>query len=111
MLIKFIKTCDEIYKQEFRDFIMIMNQYLISLLTYHQDKSCRQSLVETESEARFSDEIKYEMEIRIEAEKSLDEDEKEFNSIRDTFIQEYVQLIEGLLHISDSQLDIYELNK
>ena len=90
---------------------MIMNQYLISLLTYHQDKSCRQSLVETESEARFSDEIKYEMEIRIEAEKSLDEDEKEFNSIRDTFIQEYVQLIEGLLHISDSQLDIYELNK
>lgn len=56
------------------------------------------------SEARFSDEVKYEIEIKIEAERSIDSREREFRFQRDTFISEYLSFVESLYNLESIEL-------
>lgn len=65
------------------------------------------------SEARFSDEVKYEIEVKIEAERSIDSHEKEFRFQRDTFINEYLNFVDSVynLKIIENQNTMEIMNK
>jgi hypothetical protein len=95
---KFIRISDDIYKQELRNLPDNISEYLM-LLVSRSDSSLEQTLPPRNyegSKGRFSDEVRYDLEVKIDAERSIDSHEKEFRFQRDTFVGEYLEFVDSV---------------
>jgi hypothetical protein len=93
LFLSFISSCYTYYKSSLGSLSSTVCFYLNQLIEREAEVISEQ---DEGSEGRFSDEIKYEMKMIVEAEKSVDEEDKKFFEHKQQIMKEYESVIERI---------------
>jgi len=102
---EFVQLTDFIFKQELRNLSDVMTQYLL-IMTEKSMPDTNNTRPRLVSEDRLSQEVKAELNMLIEADKSIDEEEKQYHFKRQKFVQEYWKCIEYIFSLTSNDADI-----